>query len=517
MWSSSWKASLSANLRGAPLCRSSVLILLTTVVTAAAAALVLTPLMASAAIRHGVLGRSRPGAPATPRLGGVAVCLAMSLALGVAVVFAPESLGARPEEPVPFLLAALISAWMIFAAGVADDLWHLTPGAKLLAQTSAALVAFALGIRIETVTVGSSSLALGLFALPCTVLWIVGVTNAFNLIDGLDGLATGLAVVALATTAGVAIALNNGDVALMCAALGGALLGFLRYNLRPARIFLGDSGSLLVGLMLAVLSVHGSSKSATAVLAVIPIFVLGLPLLDTAFSILRRWLRGTPVWGADERHVHHRLLAIGLTHTRAVVLLYLLATALAVVGVVLALGPPRMVTYFAVGGAGASAGLLLYAIRRLGYHEFVEAGVVVTSVVARLRGRIRDQIHARDVAHVIALAESQDHLQAILADNAETLGLLHATVCRESERDLGRRTLPEAVRARACRLDVPVADAGDSADPLVLRVWWDGRPETWPASERVVQVLADAVGDWRTHHPDSAVHAWRTPGLAVTG
>jgi UDP-GlcNAc:undecaprenyl-phosphate/decaprenyl-phosphate GlcNAc-1-phosphate transferase len=485
-----------------------VLFLLATLAAAAVAGLIATPVVASAARRSGVLGRSRPGTPATPRLGGVAVCVAMSVVLLAAVPFAPALLADQGEQPLPFFVAVLLPGWLIFAAGLADDLWHLTPGAKLLAQISAALVAFALGIRVEVLTFGSASLVLGVLALPCTVLWIVGVTNAFNLIDGLDGLATGLAVVALATTAGVALTLGNGEVALVCAALGGALLGFLRYNVRPARIFLGDSGSLLVGLMLAVLSIHGSSKSATAVLVVIPLFVLALPLLDTAFSILRRWLRGKPVFGADERHLHHRLLAIGLTHTRAVVLLYLLATALAVLGVLLALGPPRMVVFIAVCGAALSAALLLYGIRRLGYHEFVEAGVVVTSAVARLRGRIRDQIHARDVAHVLSLAESEDHLQAILADNAQVLGMLHATLCRESERDLGRRALPEAARARACRMDVPVTDAVGDLDPMVLRVWWDGDRSHWAGSERVVLVLAEAIRQWR--------RAERHPGLSLT-
>lgn len=505
-------SALRRNFCRTPPTQPAVPLLFTTLVTAAAAALVLTPLVASTATRRGVLGRSRPGAPATPRLGGVAVCLSMTAALVAAVPFLDPAPGA-----LRFLAAVLVPGWMVFAAGVADDLWHLKPSAKLLAQSAAALVAYAMGIRVEEVTVGSTSLELGVFALPCTLVWIVGVTNAFNLIDGLDGLATGLAVVALATTGGVALALGHGEVALVCAALGGALLGFLRYNVRPARIFLGDSGSLLVGLMLAVLSVHGSSKSATVVLTVIPLLVLGLPLLDTAFSILRRWLRGKPVWGADERHVHHRLLAIGLTHTRAVVLLYLLATALAVMGVLLALGPPRIVGFISVAGAGLSSALLLYAIRRLGYHEFVEAGVVVTTVVARLRGRVRDQIHARDVVHVLAVAESMEHLQAILADNAPVLGMLHCSVCREGERDLGRRMLPHEVRPRACRMDVPVARGGeDVLDPLVLRVWWDGASTHWPASERVVQVLAEAIRDWRAAHPDPESQPRPAASLAVT-
>src|SRR5690606_28021343 len=163
---------------------------------------------------------------------------------------------------------------------------------------------------------------LGWMALPVTLLWIVGVTNAFNLIDGLDGLATGIALVALGTTAIAAVLLGNPEVLVVCLALTGALIGFLRYNFNPARIFLGDSGSLFIGFLLAVLSVHGSMKSATAVLILVPLSALALPLLDTFLAIGRRRLRGGPLSRADSRHIHHPLLAIEFTHRTSVILLY---------------------------------------------------------------------------------------------------------------------------------------------------------------------------------------------------
>ena len=479
-------------------------ILIAAFAMAALTAFVVTPVVVRAAVSRGVYGhaRIREGVEhkPVPRLGGIAVCIAMTVALLAALPSALAAGALRPDDPARFFGGLLLAGWILFAAGVVDDLRNLRPRHKLAAQCLAAVVAYSFGFRIEGLSFGEGTVLLGMMSLPLTVLWIVAVTNAFNLIDGLDGLATGIALVALVTTLAVAGMLGNGEVALVCAALAGALLGFLRYNVRPARIFLGDSGSLFVGFMLAVLSVHGSTKSATAVLAVIPVLVLALPLLDTLLAILRRWLRGTPIWGADERHLHHRLLAIGLTHTRAAVLLFLAAAAMAMLGLVLAFAPPGVVGATATAGAAACIALLLFAIKRLGYHEFVEAGAAVTSGAARLRQSIRDQIHARDVAHVIAAAESEEHLRAILADNAPVMGFLALVFCRESSPEAARLSLPPAQAARAWRLDYPLTvdgASGDPGDPYVLRVWSgaeDGGPLT--GSGRAVRVLAEAIQEW---------------------
>lgn len=466
-------------------------------------ALLVTPAVVRVVTSRGVYGHVRaaadPDRPRIPRLGGIAVCLATTVALGAAVLM-PGGAGVVGAEGNAFLRGTLLAGWMIFAAGLLDDLYNLRPGTKLAAQCIAALVAYAVGFRIEQVSFAGLSLQVGILSLALTVLWIVGVVNAFNLIDGLDGLATGIGIVALGSTFVVAWVLGNAEVALVCAALGGALLGFLRYNFRPARIFLGDSGSQFVGFMVAVLSVHGSTKSATAVLAAVPLLVLALPLLDTLLSILRRWLRGKPVFGADEHHLHHRLLAIGLTHVRAVVLLYVLAAALAVFGVVLAFGPDRMVTISALGGAAVTVALLLFAIKRLGYHEFVEAGSVVTYGMRRVRQSIRDQIHARDVAQVLSHAESLVHVRAILHDNAAALGLLYASVCRESSAEGARSELPARVASRAWKLDWPVEANG--GDPWVLRLWADAPDDLGMlTTDRTARVLANAVREWMAGPP----------------
>lgn len=464
---------------------------------AAIAALLATPAVVHVVTARGLYGHVRgdAGARRVPRLGGIPVWLVTSATLLGAALAPGASRGPAAEDT--FFVGLLLAGSLLFLAGLVDDLYDLRPSVKLLAQCAAALVAYAFGFRIEAVTFGGASLDVAALALPLTILWIVGVTNAFNLIDGLDGLATGIGLVALGTTLAVALMLGNAEVATVCAALAGALLGFLRYNFRPARIFLGDSGSLFVGFMLAVLSVHGSTKSAAAVLAAVPVLVLALPILDTLLSILRRWLRGTPVFGADERHLHHRLLAIGLTHVRAVVLLYVLAASLAVFGVMLAFGPPSLVGRIAAAGAALSVALFLFGIKRLGYHEFVEAGAVLHSGMRGIRQSIRDQIHARDVAQVIATAESMAAVQAILQDNAGALGMLYATVCRESSPEGARGELPPAVAAGAWKLECPVSPGVAEEDPFVLRVWTEAPDDLrLLTADRSARLLAAAVAEW---------------------
>ncbi|HSU15202.1 MraY family glycosyltransferase [Longimicrobium sp.] len=483
--------------------------ILTALLVSVGTAVAVTPLLLRFLLARGIYGHARVKEGVehkpVPRLGGVAVCLASSLGIVAALPVAFADPSFQPERPAALFGGMLLAGWILFAAGVVDDLYNLPPRTKLLAQLAAALLAWQAGFRIDYFTVfggAHAPLALRALSLPITVLWIVGVTNAFNLIDGLDGLATGIGLVALSTTLAVAVKLGNWEVALVCAALAGALAGFLRYNFRPARIFLGDSGSLFVGFMLAVLSVHGATKSTTAVLTVIPLLVLALPLIDTLLAIVRRWLRGKPIFGADERHVHHRLVAIGLTHTRAAVLMFTAAAGLAMLALLIAFAPPPSVMYIAAGGGALSAGLLLFGIKRLGYHEFVEAGAAVASGASRLRRSIRDRIHARDVAQVVSTAESVEHLRAILSDNADVMGLLDVVFCRCSDADGARGGLPAAHAAAALKVDFPIGEAGGSADPWVVRAWCDGTdPHALPDAVRTVHVLADAVREWMVSGP----------------
>ena len=227
------------------------------------------------------------------------------------------------------------------------------------------------------------SIDLGALALPFTFVWIIGITNAFNLVDGLDGLAAGLAIIAAGSIAMIFFLHGNAQNTLLLLILLGALLGFLPYNFNPASIFLGDSGSLVVGYVLSVTAITGSQKGATTLAVVTPLLVFGLPIVDTLLSMVRRFVgslrmlesqkatlqeqmgRAKRMFEADQRHIHHRLLALGFSHRNAVLVLYALALGLASLALLLVLAHYR------------NAGIILLAIglatyiglRKLGYEE----------------------------------------------------------------------------------------------------------------------------------------------------
>ncbi|HEX7240389.1 MAG TPA: MraY family glycosyltransferase [Longimicrobiaceae bacterium] len=466
---------------------------------AALAGVLVTPLVIRAAVSLGIYdapGGRRVHTTPIPRLGGVAICAATALGLGLSLFLEVTGwgdfrIGVGPGK-TEFFVGLLCGGAILFVAGLVDDLRHIRPLAKLLAQILAAVVIYWFGFRVEGVSLaGRPEIELGWLSLPLTVLWVVGVTNAFNLIDGLDGLATGVALVALGTTLAMAFKQGTTEVQVVCVTLIGALLGFLRYNFNPARIFLGDSGSLMVGFMLAALSVHGSQKSATAALALVPLFALALPLLDTSLAMLRRWLRGVPLSEGDARHIHHQLLAAGLTHRRAVFVLYAVALAVAMLGLSIALAPPAAAVVISVTGGAASVLILMFGVRRLQYHEFSEAGQVLVSGALRVRRVIGDQIHARDVAQVIRRAETLQQIDAILEDNAPNFRFLHMEICREGD---GGRSRFNAHAARAWKLDYPVNTGDADHDPYVLRIWCHPGDGFRPfGAERVAHILAPVI------------------------
>lgn len=429
-----------------------------------------------------------------PRLGGVAVFVAMGVGLaafGLISLFQP-GLGGEPA----FFFGVLFGGGIVFTAGLIDDLRGLRPLTKLTAQLVAALVVYLYGFQIELVSIGMlNDVPLGWLSLPLTLFWVVTITNAFNLIDGLDGLATGIAMVALATTLIVSISLGNPEAILLSMALLGALVGFFRYNASPAKIFLGDSGSLFVGFLLAVLSVHGSYKSATAVMLFVPIFALAIPLFDTTLAVLRRWLRGVPLSQADGRHIHHRLLAAGLSHRHAVWLLHLAAVILAVLGVSLVFAPPPALGSVAAAGGVVTLFLIVWGVRRLQYHEFSEAGSALVSGVLRLRRVIRDQISAQDIGEVIRGAESLEEIDQILEESAGTFEFLHMEVCRESTTGTRPLVLFNGHAARAWKLDYPVMSHDfTEGDDYVLRIWCNPTLGSLAyGAERVAQIIAPVV------------------------
>jgi UDP-GlcNAc:undecaprenyl-phosphate GlcNAc-1-phosphate transferase len=224
---------------------------------------------------------------------------------------------------------------MITILGVLDDVYQLPAKVKLLGQIAAACVLVLFDIRIEWVNNPLGGFFyLDMLSIPFTILWVISFTNVVNLIDGLDGLAAGVSAIASLTVILVAIQMGYFHVALLTAALAGAIIGFIRYNFNPATIFMGDTGSMFLGYMLAAISIYGAVKTATTIALIVPAIALGLPILDTAFAIMRRYVNGKPIFQPDKGHLHHRLLDTGMSHKEVVLFMYGI-TAILCIGAVL--------------------------------------------------------------------------------------------------------------------------------------------------------------------------------------
>lgn len=230
------------------------------------------------------------------------------------------------------IIGLLLGGTFITAAGLVDDLKPLKPKMKLILQIISAIILVLFGISVKYVTnpfdKGMSMADIGIFSIPATIFWIVGVTNAFNLIDGLDGLAAGVASISCITLFIVSILNNRLVPAMLTAALAGGTIGFIPYNFNPAKIFMGDTGAQFLGFILAAISIQGAIKSAAAIAIAVPILALGLPIYDTLMAIFRRFLNKKPVMQADREHLHHKLLDMGLNQRQAVLILYVISALL---------------------------------------------------------------------------------------------------------------------------------------------------------------------------------------------
>lgn len=257
-----------------------------------------------------------------PRIGGLGIYAGFI----VAIIFVAIKFG-LDGELLKETVGLLVSGSLIVVLGLVDDYKNLPAKIKLLGQICAAtvLVLF-FDVRIDFVTDPFGGyFYLEWFAIPATIFWLVGLTNTVNLIDGLDGLAAGVAAIASFAIMLIALEQNFILVAVMTSALAGAAVGFLKYNFHPAEIFMGDTGSMFLGFMLAGISVTGAVKSVAAIALVVPIFALGLPILDTTFAIVRRVRGGVPIFKPDKGHLHHRLLSVGFTQRQAVLLMYVIS------------------------------------------------------------------------------------------------------------------------------------------------------------------------------------------------
>lgn len=324
--------------------------------------ILLTPLAKWVAVRVGAFDHPnearRVHQTTMPRLGGVAIYAAVMLVWSVL---------AWSGSAVMEVGQLLFAATPIFVLGLVDDVRGVGERWKLLVPAGSAVLLYAWGWRVTALAIwpGVAVELPAWLGLGLTVLWLVGLTNAFNLIDGLDGLAVGVAALAGAALLGGALLTGGWGAGLIVAVLLGALLGFLPYNFYPARIFLGDSGSLMLGFVLAALALRGTATEAGAVSLAAPV-ILGQPLVEAAVTLLRRWIAGQPLLPGDRGHFHHKLLELGLSQRQAVLRLYAVGLVFAVSGLIL-LRAGRWLTLGVLLLLGIG---IVWGVRALPYEEF---------------------------------------------------------------------------------------------------------------------------------------------------
>ena len=277
--------------------------------------------------------------------------VARNLAFKLGVLDVPKDDRKVHKEPIPYLggaaiyasailtmlifsdldktaISIMLGGTVVFFVGLMDDIKDISPKLKLAGQIIAALIAVYGGATINYFTnplPGYDVIYLEYLSIPVSVLWIVGITNTINLIDGLDGLASGVAAISASTMMFMASVSGFDYILVECAVIAGASLGFLPYNFNPAKIFMGDTGSLFLGYMLGVISIVGFLKTVTLAAIIIMVLVLGIPLFDTFFAIIRRIKNRRSIMEADRGHVHHRLLAKGFTQRQTVIILYIVS------------------------------------------------------------------------------------------------------------------------------------------------------------------------------------------------
>ena len=422
-----------------------------------------------------------------PRIGGLPIALSYVGALGIMLVFAPSSAKIAVQHRT-LLFSLLPAVGLVFLTGLIDDLIQLKPWQKLSGQIIAAIWAVAAGARIHFLD-GQPFTAW--VTIPLSVLWLIGCTNAFNLIDGLDGLASGVGLFATLTTLLAAILQGNWGLATATVPLLGCLLGFLRYNFNPASIFLGDSGSLSIGFILGCFGVIWSQKSATFLGMMAPAMALALPLLDVGLSIGRRFLRNQPIFQPDRGHIHHRLLALGFEPRGAAVILYVAC------GVAATLSLIQSSLSYHVGGLIILlfCGLSWFGIKRLGYIEFSSARRVLSGGVLRL---VQHEIYLSHLRE--ALAKAKTPLECWSAIRNACQELQFASIELTLEDESFEEVFDEMVTEPAWRFTMSFGKKGY----IALRRCMQRESHSFMNS--FFQILQDSLGS-KSYVPELAVAA----------
>jgi len=362
-----------------------------------------------------------------PRLGGIAIYLTILISL------APLPLIDNLLTKAFWLSGAkvigvLASATLVFLFGLYDDFKGSSATLKFIALFVGATVLFFAGVSVSAISmpfVGSISLP-PLVSYGLTVLWIVGISNAFNLIDGMDGLAAGAGLFATLVMLVVSFVQGNVPVTIMSLALAGAMIGFLRYNFNPASIFLGDCGALFVGFMLAALSIVGAQKASTAVAVAIPMMAFALPIIDTSLTVIRRFISGKPIFQGDREHIHHILLARGWSQRNVAFALYSLCALFSVLGL-LTVG----------GGSGSritavtlivTAVAVVFVGGRLRYPELDEIKAGLRRTVGDRRVRVANHVRIRRACHMLGEAKTIGAMFAAMHEVLKSAEFVYTTI-----------------------------------------------------------------------------------------
>ena len=383
---------------------------------ALAVSALLTPRVQSIAIAHGLLAppasRRHLHTKPLPRLGGVAICLAFLVTL---VALIPISRLTHTPFPGRHLLGILIPAFLVFLLGVYDDVRPLRPKSKIAVQSLAAVLLYSGGFGIHHLGSVPSGFATDLIGLPLTVFWVLLITNAFNLIDGLDGLAAGSALLSAMAIFAIALFGHNELVAVLVIALAGAVLGFLPSNFYPASIFMGDSGSLFIGFLLSALALEGTQKMNNLGWMAIPILAFGLPILDVTLAVTRRFLRGQSLFSGDADHVHHKLLKRGLSQRRAVQVLYVVTAAFGALSLVLVQNEKFLFPVLLTVAIGVWAG-----VKQLHYSEFSMVPAALHS--GPQRRQMADQENIRRATESLGSCTDFRAICKVLQENLQPIG-----------------------------------------------------------------------------------------------
>ena len=428
-----------------------------------------------------------------PRLGGIGIVGGFFAPL-CALFLVDSGVGLQFRAQTDLLLGLFVGGVIIAALGLYDDLRGAGAKLKFSVQVAVALGLYALGFRIEVLANPfGAELTLGILSLPLTVVWVVGVINALNLIDGLDGLAGGVAFFGVGTH--FLLALMRGDVllCLLMIALAGAILGFLVFNFNPASIFMGDTGSMFLGFVLAAVSIKTSSKSGTAVALLVPVMALGLPIMDTLLAMVRRSLLGRPMFSADKEHIHHRLMSrLLLSHRTTVLVLYALCTLFMLTALGLHLAN-SLQSALLLCGMGV---VIIVLMRKLGYLDMRNAGTVqqtrqrnqqLRTLVKAVTSAVREASSLQEVWNALRpLATGMDAAsqELRLRRPYEEPG---AGVTFEAQR-------PEAGASSPLEVRVEVKD-GDLLLGSLRLCWRDGRGTIDRDEELALEVVADAVAE----------------------